>query len=236
MQDQPINEALLDAIDWIQRTGWPTRRTDEAMACQIFDVWWDGVRAQGEQQDADRRASLNNALHRAFEARYEKVATDHLCAVFGAAFWIHTQSRQSASWRHLEPPKPPMPDDNVPRPNHLKQGSCSAPSAPTRVRLDRRFWIRVLIGLPLLASLTFLMAIIGWWLPGAPAASGPSHWTAEPLMPAGWAVMGGIIALLSIGIAAVACWIAFALGASVLGAVQSWKVLGNRQARTPTQK
>ena len=231
MQDKPLNEALLDAIDWILRTGWPTRRTDEAVACEIFDAWWVDVKARGVQPDTDRRASLSEALHRAFEAQHGKAVAGHLRTLFDAVFWVHTQSRQSASRHHSDAPKPSMYDDSARRPIHLKQGGCTVPSTPTRIRLDHHVWIRVLIGLPVLASLISLMATIGWLTQGAPAASGPSHWMAEPLMPAGWAVAGGIIAFFAIGTVVAACWIAFALGNSIMGAIQSRKGSDTPHAR-----
>ncbi len=236
MQDHSVSEALLEAIDWIQRTGWPTRRADEAMACQIFDAWWDDMKASGDSLGAGRRASLSQELRRAFEARHGKAVADHLCTVFDAVFWAHAQSRRGANGHHPEAIKPSMPDDRSRRPSHLKRGGCFVPSTPTRVRLDVCFWIRVLIGLPLLASLIFLMATIGWWAQGAPVAFGPFHWLTEPLMPAGWAVMGVIITLLAIGTAVTACWTAFSLGTSVLGALQSWVVLRKRQPGKPAQK
>lgn len=220
MQDQAMNKALLEAIDWIQRTGWPTRRADEGEACEIFDAWWDDVRAGREPPEAGRRASLRDALYRAFESRHGVTVAEHLCAVFDAVFWVHAQSRQDTGWNQSEVPEPSMPDDSAQRLSHRLQEGCTVPSTPTRIRLDHRFWIHVLIGLPVLASLILLMAAIGWWAQAAPAVFGPPDWLADPLMAAGWAVAGGIIAFFAIATAVVACWIAFALGTGILGAIQ----------------
>ena len=231
MQDQPTNETLLDTIDWIQRTGWPTRRTDESLACEIFDAWWDDVKARDEQPGDTHRAALADALRVAFEARHEKAAAQHLCALFDAVFGIHMRSRQPANWRPSRAFKPTKGDNRTQRPILLKQGYCTAPSTPTRVRLDHRVWLRVLIGLPVVLSLTWLTAAVGWWTHGAPPTSGPSHWMAQPLMPLGWAVVGAVVAFFAIGTIVVACWMAFAFGTSILHAIQSRGDVGPRHSR-----
>ena len=92
-------------------------------------------------------------------------------------------------------------------------------TTPVRIRFDRHFLIRILVGLPVLASLMCLLAAVGWWTQGSPMAYGPTHWLAEPIMLLGWVMIGGIVSFFGLGVTFAVCWTAFAFGSSILDAI-----------------
>ncbi|RDI98947.1 hypothetical protein DVT68_10655 [Dyella solisilvae] len=88
---------------------------------------------------------------------------------------------------------------------------------PVEVRFDRHFWMSVVVGLPVVAAAVFGLACLGWWSQGAPSGFGPGHWLSEPLMLAGFSVIGGIVGFFAVGLALVLGWPAYIVGSGILG-------------------
>ena len=89
-----LSQRMVQVIDWVHRTGWPTRERDTAMAAQVFDVWLaatEGQRHAGGQRD---RSALLDALHAVFSAGHDDEAAEHLCALFAVTLESHLRSRE----------------------------------------------------------------------------------------------------------------------------------------------
>jgi len=92
--ENDLSQPLLRVLDWVHRTGWPTRARDTAMAAEVFDAWRSAnVDACRPSEPHDRRALLD-ALHGAFSAAHDADATEHLCVLFAVAFEAHVRSAQ----------------------------------------------------------------------------------------------------------------------------------------------
>ena len=91
------HEKLLRMIDWVQRTGWPTRARDAAVATRVFDTWWqltEPASRGGERRD---RQLLREALAAVFSSTHDKEVVEHLCAMFAAVFESHIRSREETA-------------------------------------------------------------------------------------------------------------------------------------------
>ncbi|MEY2116972.1 hypothetical protein [Rhodanobacter sp. FW106-PBR-R2A-1-13] len=92
-----LREKLLGMIDWTQRTGWPTRAHDTAVATRVFDEWWlltDPVSRRGGTRN---RRVLLDALAAVLSATHDAEAVAHLCAMFAVVFESQIRSREGAA-------------------------------------------------------------------------------------------------------------------------------------------
>jgi hypothetical protein len=87
-----LSQPLLRVLDWVHRTGWPTRARDTAMAAEIFDAWRSATDNTGRQSEPHDRSALLEALHGVFSADHDADATEHLCVLFAVAFEAHLRS------------------------------------------------------------------------------------------------------------------------------------------------
>ena len=90
-------EKLLRLIDWVQRTGWPTRAHDVAVATRAFDEWWHLTEAafrDGEQRD---RRVLMEVLATVFSVTHDRAVAEPLCAMFAMVFDSHIRSREETA-------------------------------------------------------------------------------------------------------------------------------------------
>jgi hypothetical protein len=94
--DEQLEKFLL-TIDWVQRTGWPTRAHDLAVATRAFDKWWhltEPTFRSGESRD--RRVLLED-LAAEFSATYDREVAEQLCAMFTVVFDSHIRSREETA-------------------------------------------------------------------------------------------------------------------------------------------
>jgi len=89
-----LSQRLVQVIDWVHRTGWPTRDRDTAMAAQVFDAWLVATNSQRCAGGKRDRAALLDALHAVFSAGSNEEATEHLCALFAVCLESHLRSRE----------------------------------------------------------------------------------------------------------------------------------------------
>jgi hypothetical protein len=70
---------LLEAIDWVHRTGWRNRQHDDATARWVFDGW------RGNEGRSDTRPLLT-ALQEVFQDFYDHDDAKHLCNLYEIIF------------------------------------------------------------------------------------------------------------------------------------------------------
>ena len=76
---------LLQALDWVQRTGWPSRGGDTKVAARIFDTWLAATDPHVSEQGERDRLALLETLYEVFRDRQGIEAAQHLCVIFGVA-------------------------------------------------------------------------------------------------------------------------------------------------------
>ena len=89
-----IRIRLLQALDWVQRTGWPSRRQDTNVAARIFDSWLTATDAQAREHSGRDRLALLETLHAVFRNRHGDEAAQHLCVIFDVALEAHARLRE----------------------------------------------------------------------------------------------------------------------------------------------
>jgi hypothetical protein len=92
-----LHVRLLQAMDWVQRTGWPTREGDLALAMQIFDVWCVAAPQVAGTTDPEDHDALAEALQAVFVSRYGDEAACHLTTIFTLSLELHLRTRQPGS-------------------------------------------------------------------------------------------------------------------------------------------
>jgi len=93
--DNDFLEPLLGVIDWVHRTGWPSRTQDTALASAVFGAHW--ATADSLPGKAPDHASVVIALAAVLGADHDDVALRHLCVLFTVVFLVHTRSRGRGS-------------------------------------------------------------------------------------------------------------------------------------------
>ena len=69
MHISQVTRPWLDALDWIQRTGWRSRVHDVAVAKWIFDGWWQQVEKSCCASEKQNLCGFIEALEEVFHAR-----------------------------------------------------------------------------------------------------------------------------------------------------------------------
>lgn len=84
---------LLQALDWVRRSGWTTYAEDTALAARVLDTW-KAASAQAKQQGRclDRRV-LWETLHIVFSDRYGDEVARHLTVIFTVSLEQHLRRR-----------------------------------------------------------------------------------------------------------------------------------------------
>jgi hypothetical protein len=90
--ENDLSQQLLRVLDWVHRTGWPTRARDTTMAAEVFDAWRSATDGTCRQSKPHDRPALLEALHSVFSADHGADATEHLCVLFAVAFEAHLRS------------------------------------------------------------------------------------------------------------------------------------------------
>ncbi len=120
--ENDLSQQLLRVLDWVHRTGWPTRSHDTAMAAEVFDAWRlaiDGTCRHGKPHD---RLALLESLHSEFSTVHDADTTEHLCALFVVALEAHMRSTAhdyggTDAWHRERPSRRSqsgLPDDCTP--------------------------------------------------------------------------------------------------------------------------
>ena len=92
----------LHVVDWILRTGWPTRTRDHALATRVFDAWWQAPMPHEPIPTWPHRKTWCKALRKAFGSVHNSEASKLLCVLFIAVFEAHIRSRwadDTSHWR-----------------------------------------------------------------------------------------------------------------------------------------
>ena len=89
-----IRTRLLQALDWVQRTGWSSRKQDTEVAARVFDTWLAATDNQACDDGGRDRLALLETLYAAFSDRYGVEAAQHLCVIFDVAFEAHACPRE----------------------------------------------------------------------------------------------------------------------------------------------
>jgi hypothetical protein len=90
---QDIHLRLVHVVEWVHRTGWPTRAHDTARMTEIFDAWWRDTMAMGcDRTQIDRRI-LVEAMATVLGEHHDAEGVEHLCALFSVVFEAHIRSR-----------------------------------------------------------------------------------------------------------------------------------------------
>jgi len=89
-----LHARLLQAIDWVQRTGWSTREGDVALAMQVFDVWCAAPPQLAGTTDPSDHDALTEALHAVFTSRYGGKVACHLTTIFTLSLELHLRTRR----------------------------------------------------------------------------------------------------------------------------------------------
>lgn len=90
-----LNTRLLQAIDWVQRTGWTTREGDMALAMQIFDGWCAAAPQLASTTDPEDHDALVEALQAAFVGWYGDEVVCHLTTIFTLSLELHLRTRHT---------------------------------------------------------------------------------------------------------------------------------------------
>ena len=81
-----LTERLSRAAAWLEKTGWPTRTVDLALANRIYLDWLKATDRQWLSSGERDRYPLITALDEAFRAIHDETIAEHLCVVFTTAF------------------------------------------------------------------------------------------------------------------------------------------------------
>lgn len=92
-----LHTRLLQAIEWAQRTGWPTRDGDVALAMQVFDVWCAATPQRGGTTGPEDHDALAEALQAVFVSRYGEATACHLATIFTLSLELHWRTRHRGS-------------------------------------------------------------------------------------------------------------------------------------------
>ena len=85
---------LLQALDWVKRTGWLSRGKDTELAARVFDTWLLATETQACAQQGRDRMALLETLYAVFRDRHGVEATQHLCVIFNVALEAHARLRE----------------------------------------------------------------------------------------------------------------------------------------------
>lgn len=86
---------LLQALDWVQRTGWLSRGKDAEVAARVFDTWLLATETQACAQQGRDRLALLETLHTVFRDRHGVEAAQHLCVIFDVALEAQVRLREA---------------------------------------------------------------------------------------------------------------------------------------------
>jgi hypothetical protein len=97
MHISQVTRPWLDALDWIQRTGWRSRVHDVAVAKWIFDGWWQQVEKSCCASEKQNLCGFIKALEEVFHDSHDADAVRHLCFLFHEMFESEFVSRRWAA-------------------------------------------------------------------------------------------------------------------------------------------
>jgi len=81
-----LTEHLALAAQWLEKTGWPTRVEDVALANRIYLEWLQATDREWLSSGERDRYPLVAALDVEFRLRHDEQMADHLCVFFTTAF------------------------------------------------------------------------------------------------------------------------------------------------------
>jgi hypothetical protein len=96
---EDLHIRLVRVIEWVCRTGWPTRAHDTARMTQIFDAWWRDTIAAGRDSSQIDRSVLIDAMAAVLSDDHDAEGVEHLCALFSVVFETHVRSRLEGAAR-----------------------------------------------------------------------------------------------------------------------------------------
>ncbi|MDE2087411.1 MAG: hypothetical protein KGI63_09270, partial [Xanthomonadaceae bacterium] len=88
-----LHTHLLRALDWVQRSGWPTRDDDTTLAMQVFDFRSASALLHSDSTTPDNRDALAEELQAVFISRHGAEAACHLTTIFGLSLVLHLRTR-----------------------------------------------------------------------------------------------------------------------------------------------
>jgi hypothetical protein len=88
-----LHTHLLRALDWVQRTGWPTRDDDTTLAMQVFDFWSASALLNRDSTAPDSHDALVEGLQAVFISRHGAEAAYHLTTIFRLSLELHLRTR-----------------------------------------------------------------------------------------------------------------------------------------------
>ena len=86
-----LTERLARAAEWLEKTGWPTRAEDLALANRIYLEWLKATDREWLSSGERDRYPLITALDTEFRARHDEPMGEHLCVVFTTAFGVRAR-------------------------------------------------------------------------------------------------------------------------------------------------
>jgi hypothetical protein len=90
---QDLHLRLVRVVEWVYRTGWPTRAHDTARMAQVFDAWWRDTVAMGCDSTQIDRCVLIDAMAVVLGDDHDAEGVEHLCSLFSVVFEAHIRSR-----------------------------------------------------------------------------------------------------------------------------------------------
>jgi hypothetical protein len=90
---EDLHVRLVRVVEWVYRTGWPTRAYDTARMTQIFDAWWRDTVATGGDRSQIDRGVLIDAMTVVLSDDHDAESVELLCALFSVVFETHIRSR-----------------------------------------------------------------------------------------------------------------------------------------------
>ena len=95
----------------------------------------------------------------------------------------------------------------------------------TPIRHHHQAWLRLAVGIPILAGVFLTLALVGWGSLGFRADLAPRHWMHDVLVLPGLIFYGGLASVLGGSVLWVLGWISFTLGD---GVISQWRDVRRR--------